>query len=48
MNRLIIAAMIMVLSMGAYSCAYKRVAVPPPGGYSYDQALKKGEKGEKK
>jgi hypothetical protein len=48
MKRLVIAAMIMALGMAGYSCASKCVSVPPPGGYSYDQAPERGEEGEKK
>jgi hypothetical protein len=47
-KRLIVAALVCLLTLSSYSCAYKCVTVPPPGGYSYGQAAEKGEQGDKK
>jgi hypothetical protein len=41
-KRLILAATMLVFCLTLYSCAYKCVTVPPPGGYPY------GQPGEKK
>jgi hypothetical protein len=48
MKRLILAAMLLVFCVAAYSCAYKCVTVPPPGGYSYGRTVEKeaGPRGE--
>lgn len=48
MKRMILVAIAFVLGLSAYSCAYKCVAVPGPGGYSYDRPAEKPQQEEKK
>lgn len=45
MKRLAIAAIMIALLMGAYSCATKCVTEPPPGGFSYDEPAGGGQDG---
>jgi hypothetical protein len=47
MKCLILVTMVCVLGLSAYGCAYKCVAVPGPGGYSYERSAERPQQADK-